>query len=123
MNNDYLFNGYCFNHWYEKAVLSKDLITCLVGECDLRANSKYNMTKFFECNSEVVEGMKDMVCGEECYRELEKVMGCMQEKPVEVCYGEERGNAEAETIIKKIREECLGEDKETNDDGEVEDEL
>lgn len=74
-----------------------------MNECDLRFNSKHNMTEFFECNSEVVQGMKDMVCDQECYDDLTVVMNCMQQHPVEYCYSQQKQNADANKIVTAIR--------------------
>lgn len=107
MENENLFNGYCFKHWQDNSALSRNLITCLINECDLTHNSKYNMTQFFECNSEVIHSIKGLECDQKCYDELTIVMQCMQQNPVEVCYAGEKTNQEANKIVKAIREVCL----------------
>ena len=55
---DGIFNGYCFRKWGEQASLTGEMISCLIGECNLIYNSKVDIVGLHECtNQKMMENM------------------------------------------------------------------
>ena len=101
-----IFNGYCFRKWQARAAQTKQMIDCLVHECQLDYNSVIGTQELFECSQQaIIDNFGD--CDEACMLQLNKIREDFYTTELTTLFAKPLEDQAASNIVEAIRRQCL----------------